>query len=141
MSNRVLITLVILSLAGFADAVYLALVHFYQSDAGCSLIAGCDAVLTSEYALVAGVPLAYMGVLYYLSLIIGFMMYYQTESRAILNGVYVVNITGFLFSLWLVYVQAALVGAFCQYCLISAFITTVIFGLLTYSIFISKTED
>lgn len=140
MNNKVLIALVILGLAGFADAVYLALIHFYQSDAGCSLIAGCDTVLTSEYAVIGGIPLAYMGVLYYLSLIIGFMAYYQTESGVILKGVYAVNITGFLFSLWLIYVQAALVMAFCQYCLISAFITTVIFGLLTYSIFISKAD-
>lgn len=135
MSNRVIVVYGILALVGFADAAYLSMVHFYQSEAGCSLISGCDAVLSSEYAVILGVPLAYLGVLYYLSLIISLTAYYQSESPKILHGLLLLNTSGFIFSLWLVYVQASIVKAFCQYCLLSAVISTVLFAIISYSVY------
>jgi uncharacterized membrane protein len=140
MSGKVLVVYGILVLIGFADAAYLSMLHFYQTDAGCSLITGCDAVLSSEYAVIAGVPLAYLGILYYLSLIITLMAYYQTELKRFLQGLFVLNTTGFIFSLWLVYVQAAILNAFCQYCLISAVISTILFFIVSYSLFVRQSS-
>jgi len=40
-----------------------------------------------------------------------------------------------LFSGWLLYVQAALIGAFCQFCLLSAGTTIVLFALYLISMF------
>jgi uncharacterized membrane protein len=131
MSGRVLVVYGVLAMIGFADAAYLSMLHFYQTDAGCSIISGCDAVLSSEYAVVVGIPLAYMGFLYYLSLIITMMVYYQSESERMLQGLLVLNSTGFVFSLWLVYVQAAILNAFCQYCLLSAIISTILFVIIS----------
>lgn len=130
MSGRVIAVYGILTLIGFADAAYLSMLHFYQTDAGCSIISGCDAVLSSEYAVIAGIPLAYMGVLYYTSLIFTFLAYYQSESKRLLQGLLALNSTGFLFSLWLVYVQASILNAFCQYCLLSAIISTILFAII-----------
>lgn len=120
----------LLALLGFADAFYLSLMHFQGSDVGCSVITGCDAVLSSEYAYLFGIPLAYLGVLYYLTVLFGSVLYYQTDSRLILKGISVVVGGGFVFTLWLFYLQAAVINAFCQFCLISALLTTLMAILL-----------
>lgn len=129
MSNRVLLVCFLLAVVGFADAVFLSLMHFQQGDFGCSLITGCDVVLSSEYAVLAGIPLSYLGVLYYLTLLTGFAAYYQTEATLVHKGIAGISGTGLFFSLWLVYLQAFVLEAFCQYCLLSAIVTTSIFTI------------
>lgn len=136
MKNGFLITYVILILIGLTDAAYLSALHFYQADPGCSLITGCDAVLSSEYSVIAGIPLAYGGFAYYLTLLIGVLVYYQYEIKKAQQVLFFVNLLGFLFSLWLVYIQAIVLEAFCQYCLISALTTT--FALVTLTIGLRK---
>jgi uncharacterized membrane protein len=126
-----MVTYVVLALIGIADAAYLSAIHYYQTDPGCSLITGCDAVLSSEFAVILGVPLAYGGLFYYLLLLSGMLTYYQYELKKALQVTLVVNLMGFLFSLWLIYVQAFILVAFCQYCLFSALITTLALVTIT----------
>jgi uncharacterized membrane protein len=126
-----MVTYVVLALIGIADAAYLSAIHYYQTDPGCSLITGCDAVLSSEFAVILGVPLAYGGLFYYLLLLSGMLTYYQYELKKALQVTLVVNLMGFLFSLWLIYVQAFILVAFCQYCLVSAVITTLALVTIT----------
>lgn len=136
MKTGFLITYVILVLIGLTDAAYLSALHFYQAEPGCSLITGCDAVLSSEYSVVLGIPLAYGGLAYYLILLISVLVYYQYEIKKALQVLFIVNLLGFLSSLWLVYIQAFVLEAFCQYCLISALTTTL--ALLTLTIGLRK---
>lgn len=131
MRNGFLMTYAVLVLIGLTDAAYLSALHFYQADPGCSLITGCDAVLSSEYSVIMGIPLAYGGFAYYLTLLSGVLVYYQYEIKKALQVTFVVNLLGFFFSLWLVYIQAFVLGAFCQYCLISAVTTTLALVTLT----------
>jgi uncharacterized membrane protein len=126
-----MVTYVVLALIGIADAAYLSAIHYYQTDPGCSLITGCDAVLSSEFAVILGVPLAYGGLFYYLLLLSGMLTYYQYELKKALQVTLLVNLMGFLFSLWLIYVQAFILVAFCQYCLVSAVITTLALVTIT----------
>jgi uncharacterized membrane protein len=123
----------ILALVGFADATYLSMMHFQNADVGCSVITGCDAVLSSDYAAIFGVPLAYLGVIYYLSVLIGAAGYYQSEAKIALRFLLLIVGGGVLFSVWLIYLQAFVIEAFCQYCLISAASTFSIFALLVYA--------
>jgi uncharacterized membrane protein len=136
MRNGFLITYAILILIGITDAAYLSALHYYQADPGCSLITGCDTVLSSEYAVILGIPLAYGGFAYYLTLLLGVMIYFQYEIKKALHVLFLVNVLGFLFSLWLIYVQAFMLEAFCQFCLISALTTTC--ALLTLVIGLRK---
>lgn len=136
MRTGFLVAYAILILVGLADAAYLSALHFYQADPGCSLITGCDVVLSSEYAVVFGIPLAYGGFAYYLTLLMGALVYYQYETKKALHVLFGVNLLGFFYSLWLIYVQVALLGAFCQYCLVSALTTTI--ALIVLSIGLKK---
>lgn len=130
--SRIWLPLVgLLALLGFADAFYLSLMHYQGSDVGCSVITGCDAVLSSEYAYLLGIPLAYLGVLYYLSVLFSSVLYYQTDNRLFIKVSTLLVGGGFVFTLWLIYLQAVVINAFCQFCLISALLTTLMAVLLT----------
>jgi uncharacterized membrane protein len=121
-----------LALAGFSDAAYLTVKHFYEADAGCLLSDGCDAVLKSEFATFMGIPLAYLGLVYYLLTIVGITAYHQTEKTNLLKGLFLLNLGGFSFSLWLVYLQAFVLNSYCTWCLFSALVTTLLLSILTF---------
>ena len=113
----------LLALVGLADALYLTIEHLTGQSVRCTIISGCSAVLSSPYAVVAGIPLAALGAAAYFtvfSLAILTLFGYPrvaTLLRAIV-------ITMFAISVWLMYLQAFVIREFCQYCLLSALITT-----------------
>ncbi|HEU4795924.1 MAG TPA: vitamin K epoxide reductase family protein [Pyrinomonadaceae bacterium] len=120
---KLYVTAAIVSLLGLADAIYLTVQHVTGQSVRCTIVSGCSEVLSSPYAVVAGVPLA----------LIGAAAYFSVFSLAILAA-FGYRIAGilllplvllmFLFSLWLIYLQAFVIGAWCQFCLLSAAVTT-----------------
>lgn len=124
----------LLGLAGFSDSVYLTFSHFRQHTLGCSILTGCDEVLTSIYSEIAGIPLALFGAVYYLMLVAGAIACYQTGAKRWFSAIFLINSIGFIVSLVLVYVQWAVIQAFCQYCLLSAAITTIMLIILLLSL-------
>src|ERR1043165_7603555 len=51
----------LLSLLGLTDALYLTIEHVTGQSVKCTILAGCSAVLSSPYAVLAGIPLAAIG--------------------------------------------------------------------------------
>lgn len=119
----------VISLVGLGDAIYLTVEHLAGRSVKCTLVSGCSEVLSSQYASFAGVPLA----------LIGAAAYFTVFSLAILaafgyKGVgkiltFVVAIM-FITSVWLIYLQAFVIKAFCQFCLLSALVTFLLTGLM-----------
>lgn len=121
--------ILVLSFIGVFDAVYLTAYHYKTLRLPCTLTQGCDTVLQSSYAKVFGVPVALFGVLYYavvFVLIIVFMRMREWQERAASYLVYI-TFAGFLFSLYLTYLQFFVIRSFCQYCLLSGLLTTLLF--------------
>jgi len=56
----------IVALVGLADSIYLTLKHFNAEPVPCSIIDGCEQVLTSSYAEMFGIPTAAFGIAAYL---------------------------------------------------------------------------
>ena len=124
----------IVSLAGVADAAYLTIHHYTAEPVPCSIIEGCEQVLNSPYATIGGVPLAIFGLLaYFAAFSLALLTIFGNRVMWKLFGVQVVIMAGF--SAWLIYVQAALIGAFCQFCLLSALITTTLLVIFIASLF------
>ena len=48
----------VVALIGLGDAIYLIIHHLTGEQVPCSIVVGCEMVLTSEYATIAGIPLA-----------------------------------------------------------------------------------
>jgi uncharacterized membrane protein len=86
-------------------------------------LSGCSEVLSSPYATVRGYPLAAFGAFAYfavfsLSTLLAFGYRGLCRLLAIIVGAM------FLTTLWLFYLQAFVIGHFCQFCLLSALVTT-----------------
>jgi len=120
---KLYLTAAIVSLLGLADAIYLTVEHVTGQSVRCTIVAGCSEVLSSQYAVVAGVPLAMIGAAAY------FGVFSLATLAAFGYRVAAVSLTPlvvlmFLVSLWLIYLQAFVIHAFCQFCLFSAAVTT-----------------
>jgi uncharacterized membrane protein len=113
-----------LALVGLADASYLTVEHLSGRSVRCVVVSGCDQVLMSPYAEVwGGVPLASLGALAYFaafSLAVLAAFGYDSARRLLIPLVALM----FAFTLWLLYLQAFVIEAFCTYCLLSAAVTT-----------------
>jgi uncharacterized membrane protein len=112
----------LLALAGLTDAIYLTIEHLTGQSVRCTVTSGCDEVLSSSYATLRGIPLAAFGALAYftvfsLALLIAF------GYRSLKTPLRLLVALMFLMALWLLYLQAFVLHAFCQYCLLSAAIT------------------
>jgi len=123
----------LISLIGLGDAIYLTVQHITGASLRCTIISGCSEVLSSPYAQVGPVPLAAVGA----------AAYFVVFSLAILAAfgyplvkllLKILLALMFLMTLWLLYLQAFVIHHFCQYCLLSAAVTTV----LTLIVFLSS---
>jgi uncharacterized membrane protein len=109
----------LVALVGLADSVYLSVKHFTAEPVPCSIVEGCEQVLTSSYAEIAGVPIAALGAAaYFLAFSLAILAAYGNRSTWTLFGVQALIMAAA--SAWLIYLQAAVIGAFCQFCLLSA---------------------
>jgi len=124
----------VVALAGLIDAAYLTIKHFTAEPVPCSIIEGCETVLTSPYAEVAGVPLAALGAAaYFIAFALALLAAFGNRTTWMLFGIQVVLMS--LFTAWLLYLQGFVIGAFCQFCLISALTTFGMLGLYIASRF------
>ncbi len=126
--NRMLVS--VLSLIGFFVAIYL-----WAHNAGLTgpIVCGvgdCATVQSSEYARIGGVPVSAIGVGGYTALFALSLMGLQPNLRAsrsvgalLLAGA----AFGVAFSAYLTYLEAVVIQAWCQYCVASAIIITLIF--------------
>lgn len=115
----------LVALIGLADSVYLTVQHLTGQSVKCTVTNGCSAVLGSKYAMIAGIPTAAFGALAYFaafSLATLALFGYQ-QAR---TGLAILVVPMFLMTCWLVYLQAFVLHAFCEFCLLSATMTLVL---------------
>lgn len=126
--KRIIVALLLAaSLIGFVDAAYLTAKHYLGAPPPCGRFGGCETVTTSEYATIAGVPIALLGAVYYLAVFLSVIAYLDTRRPGILRMTAGFTAVGFLASLWFVYLQLFVIKAICPYCMLSAFASTVLF--------------
>jgi uncharacterized membrane protein len=119
----------IISLAGLADATYLTVTHLTGDDLVCGSPGGCSAVLSSVYASVAGIPTAAFGALAYFVAFSSATLAAFGYARA--RTVFLLVVMAmFGATLWLLYVQAFILHAFCPFCLLSAAFTFLLAGIV-----------
>lgn len=131
-NKRLSLAFLIVSFVGFLDASYLTAKHFLGDSVPCTLIHGCEKVLNSPYSLIFGIPVALLGAIYYLSFFIAMIFYFDLRKKEILKYLSYYSIAGLLASVWFVYVQIFKIGALCEFCLLSALTSTLlfVFGML-----------
>ena len=124
----------VVALIGLADAIYLTIKHYTGEAVPCSIVEGCEQVLTSSYAEIAGIPLAIFGAAaYFVAFALATLAAFGSVRAWMLFGVQVVLMT--IFTAWLIYLQAFVIEAFCQFCLLSAGTTLTLFVIYLISKF------
>jgi uncharacterized membrane protein len=111
-----------LSLAGLADSIYLTVEHLTGESATCIAFTGCAEVLGSKYAAFGPIPLAAAGAIAYFSAFSLATLIAFGYLRARIFFGFVVTLMLFT-TIWLLYLQAFVLHAFCDYCLLSAALT------------------
>lgn len=112
----------LLSLVGLADSIYLTVTHLTGEDVTCVASSGCSEVLSSVYSSVGSIPLGAFGAL-------GYFIAFSLATLAVFGyrraqSFLTIVVAGMLVTtLWLLYVQAFVLHAFCDFCLLSAGLT------------------
>lgn len=123
--KRLYVVAAIVALFGLADGIFLTVEHVTGRTAQCIASSGCQDVLSSKYAAVGPVPLASLGALaYFTAFSLALLAAFGDRKCRTLFGFLVAIM--FATTLWLLYLQAFVLHAFCDYCLFSAGVTTVL---------------
>jgi uncharacterized membrane protein len=126
-------TAAVVSLVGLADSAYLTVKHFEGTVVPCDLVSGCEKVLSSAYSEFWGIPLAAFGAFaYFIAFSFSVLVSFGRTGLWKMFGLQALTMA--LFSAWLVYLQASVIGAFCQFCLISAATSTLLLAVYTASL-------
>lgn len=136
-NNKLPYFYLILGFIGFLGAAYLTILHYKNVFPPCSIAYGCETVLSSKFATIFEVPIALLGSFFYLIVLILAVLLLTHPRLAIKRVLLVLTVSGFIVSVILVYIQAFLLHAFCQYCLLSEAILTI---LLLASLYYFKEE-
>ena len=126
------VAIAVLAFIGMVDALYLSI----KRNAGpipCHVTRGCTDVLTSRYSEIAGVPLSWFGLAFYvviLSLAVFILFEDPRQPLDRLPGwIFYLAGAALVVSALLVGIQAFILKAFCEYCLLSAALVLTIFLL------------
>ena len=123
------IAIVALSVFGFAVSIYLLGVHLGGVPAVCLGVGDCEAVNTSRYSELLGIPVALLGAGAYLALIATALLdwrgVYADYAR---RAQFFIAALGVAFSAYLTYVELFILGAICPWCVFSAIAITLIAG-------------
>ncbi len=124
--NWAVFTALAAAIAGFADALYLTVSHYRQAIPPCS-IGGCETVLTSRFATLAGVPISLIGVIGYVVMTLLLLLAIEKRSGQLLRVVALLSALSFAVSMVLVAIQIFTLHAICLYCMGSAITSTILF--------------
>lgn len=127
--TRLTIVILVVALLGFTDAAYITIEHFRGVIPPCTLVSGCETVLTSPYANIFGMPVSLLGMIYYLVIAVGVFAYLDSRKTSILKWTLSLTVIGLIMSVWFIIVMAFIVQAWCLYCLGSAVSSVLLFIL------------
>ena len=131
MGGSVPFIIVVLSMVGALDSVYLS---WLKITGAVAAVGDCEAVNSSRYAEVAGVPIAILGLLGYLA-ILGVTLLENREpswKSGLRLAFFGFTLTGTLYSVYLTYVEVAILRAICPFCVVSAVVMLALFIIAIY---------
>jgi uncharacterized membrane protein len=105
----------VLVLAGIAVSAYLTWAHYADASVVCIRGGGCETVQKSSYSEIAGIPVAVLGLLYYLTMFV--LIGWDGEDAQFAAAA--LAVVGLLFSVYLLVLQAFVIDAFCIWCLVN----------------------
>ena len=118
----------LVALLGLADSIYLTVHHLTGQDVGCFASSECETVLGSAYASIGKIPLAAFGLAGYFA-VFSFATL-AAFGRQWMKPLFLCLVATMLgVTCWLLYLQAFVLHAFCDFCLLSAALTATLSGV------------
>ena len=129
MDKRLKQITVALAVIGLLVSIYMTIYKMTSNEAMCIGSSGCSEVNASRYSEVNGIPVAVLGVGGYAAILALLFLeqkpgFFEENGTMIFFGI---SLVGFLFTLYLIYVEAALLHAYCPFCLTSQAVMSLIF--------------
>ena len=122
--------------AAIGISSYLSYVKIANAHAVCiqGSMFDCGTVLNSRYSELGGIPIAWLGLACNLIMTAVLLLEPRVSALHATGRMIVFGISLFtgLFSIFLIYVQAALIQAFCPWCLTHEALMFILFGLSVY---------
>ena len=127
MATHLIASLIVLALIGLIDSGYLYWHHLRKKPLACPINEkDCNAVVESKYGSFFGIKNEFLGIIFYLFILVCAGLIYK-EKYSIGFYLLAASFIGLCFSLYFVYIQKFVLKKYCFYCLISAFISLLIF--------------
>jgi uncharacterized membrane protein len=127
----------VLALAGLGVSIYLTIAHFTESAlAGCSEsgLVNCTKVTTSPQSYVFGIPVAVLGLAFFVFAVVIMSPWAWRASRREIHLVRMASlVVGIGFVLYLIYAELFIIGSICLYCTSVHAITFVLFVLTAFA--------
>lgn len=126
----------VLVLIGILISSYLSYTHLANAETICIEQEGfdCDLVQHSVWATLAGIPIAYLGLGSYI--FIGLVLLLENRIGLLQEYgrllLFAVTLFGWVYSMWLVYVQGVILKSWCQWCLGHELTFTLLFIVTIY---------
>jgi uncharacterized membrane protein len=116
MTDRLRVAAIACSMLGLAIAGYLTYVHYAGVSPVCEIAHGCEKVQTSQWARLAGIPVALLGLLGYAGILAALV----ARGEAALTAAAGLALVGAGFSAYLTYREVFTIDAICIWCVASA---------------------
>lgn len=129
MDKRLYQASLILVVLGILVSIYMTIYKLTDNTAMCLGNGGCSLVNASPYSEIYGIPTGFMGVVGYAAILVLHLLENRNDFMR-RNGtllIFGLALTGFLFTLYLVYVEIAIIKALCPFCVTSQVTMTIIF--------------
>jgi uncharacterized membrane protein len=121
-----------LAILGVSVSIYMTIYKLTDNNAMCLGSGDCSTVNASPYSEVYCVPVAFVGILGY-SAILGLLKlknragsFFEQNSTL---GVFGLSVTGFAFTLYLIYLEIYIIKAICPFCITSQITMTILFAV------------
>ena len=122
--------LFVVALLGLLVSGYLLFEYTSGGPIVCGIKGGCDAVRNSSYSHILGVPVPLFGVAFYFLLALGALLITPTTYKLVRLPLTILTGAGLGFSIWLTYLEKAVIHAWCTWCLTSALLSVIAYYLV-----------
>ncbi len=132
-----------LAAIGLIDSGYLTWIKLAHATAACAGIGDCEAVNSSVYSEISGVPIALLGAGAYLVMLALLLLEphggFWAENGPL--GVFGLSLVGVLYSAYLTYIEVAVLYAICPFCVISAIVLVALLGVSVVRLWHAEDEE
>ncbi len=127
--------IILLGLSGFILASFIHRKKSAKKKLVCPMRSNCETVIHSDYSKLMGIPVEVLGMSYYAFIALAYGVYHIISLPDFIPIILsATSLSAVIFSTYLISVQAFVIKQWCTWCLTSAMISVIIFGLGSLSV-------